>query len=225
MSSSVECEGQGPRGLQAWEGVVSAPWMPLCLGGYLGGQLWVLLVAPKARLWHCVPTVLRCLCTESSDGLAAGHRTARLLTEQLRGSLPSAGTFFSGYLHSSSRPALPHCFQTPASVTPAAEQGASSGLGCGPPGPVSVGPAVWQVVVSPSKWGFLWGQLSVSSLLLPRTLEHPRAGSPACAAFLRQPQRGVVLAWRGCLWRESGSLLEAFVVCPPGRQAMTLKGH
>lgn len=119
--------------------------MPLCLGGYLGGQLLVLLVAPKARLWHCVPTVSRCLCTESSDGLAAGRRTARLLTEQLRRSqprraaaLPAARTFFSGYSRSSSRPALPPCFQTPASVTPAAEQGASSGLGCGPPGPVSV---------------------------------------------------------------------------------------
>lgn len=94
-----------------------------------------------------------------------------------------------------------------------------------PAGACLCGPAVGQVVVSPSKWGFLRGQLSVSSLLLPRTQEHPRVGSLACAAFLRQPQRGVVLAWRGCLWRESGSLLEAFVVCPPGRQAMTLKGH
>lgn len=121
---------------------------------------------------------------------------ACLLPEQLRRSPPrrtaappAAGTFFSGCLCSSAWPALPRCLQTPAFVTPAAEQTASSGLGCGPPRPSLWVLPVGQVVVSPSRWGFLRGQLSVSSILLPRTQEHLRAGSPACAAFLRQPQR------------------------------------
>ena len=84
---------------------------------------------------------------------------------------------------------------------------------------------VGQVIPSPSRWGFLRVYLSVSTTVLPVEQEHLRAESTALPRSFVNLSVGVALAWRGCLWRESGSLLEACVVCPPGRQAMTLKGH
>lgn len=146
---------------------------------------------------------------------------AWLLTEQLRWSqpcrtaaLPAAGTLFSGCLRSSSRPTLPHCFQTPASVTPAAEQGASSGLGCGPPWPVSVGPA-----------GGAGGRESVQAGLSAGSavgLQHPLAedtGAPEGGepGLCRLPPPAPASAWRsrggaacgvsqGAFWRRLWSI-------------------
>lgn len=100
-----------------------------------------------------------------------------------------------------------------------AEQGASSGQVRGPLRPVPGGPGSGAGGAEPVRGG-------------GSRPPHPagEAGAPAG----REPQLvprslnlcvSVALAWQGCPWRESGRRLEVFVVCPPGRHAMSLKGH